>query len=85
MYDADESEIVINEFLVALVLPGVLLFVALWASFGLRLSAVSHSRMPPPRGGEHLVTVTADSLVFDEFLRSLGLGPIVPAAGPTAI
>lgn len=56
--DAEEPGTVINEFLVTLFLPGIFLFVALWASF---------------------------RLVFDEFLRYLGLELIVPATGPRAV
>ncbi|MFD1525091.1 hypothetical protein [Halolamina salina] len=37
MFDADDPGTVINEFLVALFVPGILLFVGLWAAFRLVL------------------------------------------------
>lgn len=35
MFDADDPGTVINEFLMALFVPGIVLFVALWAAFRL--------------------------------------------------
>lgn len=35
LYDADDPGTIINEFLITLFVPGVLVFVALWASFRL--------------------------------------------------
>lgn len=53
MYDADDPGTVINEFLITLFVPGILLFVGLWAAFRLLFDGLLRSSGLPPLEPAH--------------------------------
>ena len=60
MFDADEPGTVINEFLIALFVPGIVLFVALWAAFRLVFDdALRSMGLAPIEAAEGAGTIAA--------------------------